>query len=125
MELSNKIDYQSIASRSYDLITRISHMYQPARQRRTRGDCWDEVIHIVSGFQVAGFPHVVRSRWPAGDGDCVQVASLFYSYLFNQSSVLHSEARSVACALQEAVKAIRADDMDMLLNWAQFVHFGV
>jgi hypothetical protein len=84
----------------------------------------DEVIHIVSGFQVAGFSHVVGSLWPAGDAECVQVVSLFYSYLFDQSGVSHPEARALACALQEAVKAIHADDMDMPLNWAQFVHFG-
>ncbi len=27
----------------------------------------DEVIHLVSGFQVAGFPHVIGCLWPAGD----------------------------------------------------------
>jgi hypothetical protein len=30
----------------------------------------------------------------------------------------------VALALREAVMAVRAEDMDMPLNWAQFVHFG-
>jgi hypothetical protein len=48
----------------------------------------------------------------------------FCSYLFDQSSVSHSEAISLVCALQEAVKALRADDMDMPLNWARFLHFG-
>jgi hypothetical protein len=30
----------------------------------------------------------------------------------------------VARALQEAVMAVRAQDLEMPLNWAQFVHFG-
>jgi tetratricopeptide (TPR) repeat protein len=84
----------------------------------------DEVIHIVSGFQVAGFPHVIGSLWPAGDNECVEVASGFYSSLFENKGVPELESRRVAWALQEAVMAVRAKDMDMPLNWAQFVHFG-
>jgi CHAT domain-containing protein len=84
----------------------------------------DEVIHIVSGFQVAGFPHVIGSLWPAGDRECVQVASGFYSSLFEHKDVPGSDARRVAWALREAVMAVRAKNMDMPLKWAQFVHFG-
>jgi hypothetical protein len=29
-----------------------------------------------------------------------------------------------ASALQEAVMAVRAEDINMPLNWAQFVHYG-
>jgi CHAT domain-containing protein len=84
----------------------------------------DEVIHIVSGFQVAGFPHVIGSLWPAGDNECVEVASGFYSSLFRHEGVPELESRRVALALREAVMVVRAKDMDMPLNWAQFVHFG-
>jgi tetratricopeptide (TPR) repeat protein len=84
----------------------------------------DEVIHIVSGFQVAGFPHVVGSLWPAGDEECVQVASGFYSSLFENKGVPELGVRRVAWALREAVMVVRAEDIDMPLNWAQFVHFG-
>ncbi|RKK76947.1 hypothetical protein BFJ68_g18006 [Fusarium oxysporum] len=84
----------------------------------------DEVIHVVSGFQVAGFPHVVGCLWPAGDSECVEVAKRFYSLLLqrNQSAINNNE---VASAVQEAVMAVLADDLDMPLNWAQFVHYGV
>jgi hypothetical protein len=84
----------------------------------------DEVIHVVSGFQVAGFPHVIGSLWSAGDAECVQVSSCFYSSLFEHGGVPDVEGRRVAWALQEAVLAVRAGDMDMPLNWAQFVHYG-
>jgi CHAT domain-containing protein len=88
------------------------------------GRLQDEVIHVVSGFQVAGFPHVVGALWPAGDEECVQVASHFYKSLFEHSGVPELGARRVACALREAVMAVRDEDMDMPLNWAQFVHYG-
>jgi predicted RNase H-like HicB family nuclease len=84
----------------------------------------DEVIHVVSGFQVAGFPHVVGCLWPAGDSECVEVAKRFYSLILqrNQSAINNNEVASV---LQEVVMAVRADDLSMPLNWAQFVHYGV
>ncbi|KAF9783588.1 hypothetical protein IL306_009168 [Fusarium sp. DS 682] len=84
----------------------------------------DEAIHVVSGFQVAGFPHVVGCLWPAGDSECVEVAKRFYSLMLqrNQSAINNN---GVASALQEAVMAVRTDDLSMSLNWAQFVHYGV
>ncbi|PNP77874.1 hypothetical protein FNYG_08788 [Fusarium nygamai] len=82
----------------------------------------DEVIHVVSGFQVAGFPHVVGCLWPAGDSECVEVAKRFYSLVLQHNqSVINNE---VASALREAVMAVRVEDLDMPLNWAQFVHYG-
>ncbi|KAK4119358.1 hypothetical protein N657DRAFT_557307, partial [Parathielavia appendiculata] len=44
----------------------------------------DEAIHVVSGFLVVGFPHVVDCLWPSNDGVCVEVAGGFYSSLFEQ-----------------------------------------
>jgi CHAT domain-containing protein len=84
----------------------------------------DEVIHIASGFQVAGFPHVIGSLWPAGDREHMQVATHFYSTLFEHEGMPEMRGRRVAWALHEAVMALRAEDIDMPLNWAQFVHFG-
>jgi hypothetical protein len=52
------------------------------------------------------------------------VASSFYSKLFKNGGVSDIGRRQVACELQEAVMAVRAQDVDMPLNWAQFVHFG-
>lgn len=34
----------------------------------------DEVLHVVSGFQVAGFRQVVGCLWPSDDNVCVEVA---------------------------------------------------
>ncbi|EWY79267.1 hypothetical protein FOYG_17556 [Fusarium oxysporum NRRL 32931] len=83
----------------------------------------DEVIHVVSGFQVAGFPHVVGCLWPAGDSECVEVAKRFYSLVLQQNQPAINN--KVASALQEALMAVRARDLSMPLSWAQFVHYGV
>lgn len=84
----------------------------------------DEVIHVVSGFQVAGFPHVVGCLWQAGDSECAAVAREFYSSIFrNTQSALQNG--DVALALQEAVMRLRATELSMPRLWAQFVHFGV
>jgi CHAT domain-containing protein len=83
----------------------------------------DEAIHVVSGFQVAGFPHVVGCLWPSIDSVSVDVASQFYSALFRQGGALW-ERGEVALALREAVMLARAEDIEMPLVWAQFVHYG-
>ncbi|KAN0078521.1 CHAT domain containing protein [Elaphomyces granulatus] len=54
---------------------------------------------------------------------CVEVARRFYSSLFQQNWSATGSGE-VASALQEAVVAVRAEDITMPLNWAQFVHYG-
>jgi CHAT domain-containing protein len=65
----------------------------------------DEVIHVVSGFQVAGFPHVVGCLWPSNDRVCLQIASGFYGSLL-QRGVTGWDGRDVASAPREAVMAV-------------------
>jgi CHAT domain-containing protein len=83
----------------------------------------DEVIHVVSGFQVAGFAHVIGCLWPSVDRVCVEVARGFYSSLFGQGGVRWAN-RDVAVALREAVMSVKASDLKQPLNWAQFVRYG-
>jgi hypothetical protein len=101
-----QIAYLSACSTAENKAARLSH----------------EVIHVVSGFQVAGFPHVVGCLWPAGDSECVKVAKRFYSLVLQRHQAVISN--EVASAVQEAVMAVREGDLDMPLNWAQFVHYG-
>ncbi|ROT37123.1 hypothetical protein SODALDRAFT_279961, partial [Sodiomyces alkalinus F11] len=83
----------------------------------------DEVIHVVSGFQVAGFPHVVGCLWPSNDRTCVEVASRFYSRLFGQESRWRDD--TVASALRDAVMEVMEDgELEAPLNWAPYVHYG-
>ena len=64
-----------------------------------------EVIYIVSGFQVAGFAHVVGCQWPSADAVCVEVAKAFYGTLFRGDRKM--EDKDIALALHEAVSAVR------------------
>jgi hypothetical protein len=83
----------------------------------------DEAIHVVSGFQMAGFPHVIGCLWPSVDRVCVEVARGFYASLVEQG-VLRLESRGIAAALHTSVIEERAKDWKRPLNWAQFVHYG-
>jgi len=84
----------------------------------------DEVIHVVSGFQMAGFPHVVGCLWPSIDSVCVEVASEFYSSMLGNGLGGLVRKGGVASALRDAVLKVRAENMDSPLLWAPFVHYG-
>jgi CHAT domain-containing protein len=83
----------------------------------------DEAIHLVSGFQIAGFAHVIGCLWPSADSICVEIAKVFYESFF-QKEKAETDNKNVALALQESVAMIRAIYGDQPLKWAQFVHFG-
>lgn len=85
----------------------------------------DEVLHVASGFQVAGFRHVVGCLWPSLDDVCITVAETFYENLVEDGH-LHLTDRNVALALWKAVNKIRGCDeyREQPLVWAQYVHFG-
>ncbi|KAH6883965.1 hypothetical protein B0T10DRAFT_363261, partial [Thelonectria olida] len=83
----------------------------------------DEVMHIVSGFQIAGFPHVIGCLWPSIDRVCVEVAGRFYRSLLRGKTTCW-DGREVALALRDAVMEVRKTELKMPLAWAQFVHFG-
>jgi tetratricopeptide (TPR) repeat protein len=87
----------------------------------------DESIHIASGFQLAGFRHVVASLWEQKDSVCLDIATRFYQELFR----LHSESKDiyegewpVAVALHKAISEIREHRPEMVIQWASFIHFG-
>ncbi|MCJ1334091.1 hypothetical protein MMC10_010798 [Thelotrema lepadinum] len=83
----------------------------------------DEVIHVVSGFQVAGFAHAIGCLWPSVDRICADVARHFYSSLVRDGALV-LENREIAFALHQSIQHIRAREWKSPLNWAQFVHFG-
>jgi CHAT domain-containing protein len=84
----------------------------------------DEVLHVVSGFQVAGFRHVVGCLWPSSDSVCVEVAKSFYSEI--RRGGMEWEDRAVAAALHKAVVKIceSKEYSRRPLQWAQYVHYG-
>ncbi|WP_405959365.1 CHAT domain-containing protein [Streptomyces sp. NBC_00868] len=44
-------------------------------------DALDEAIHLTSALQLAGFPHVVYTRWPIDDHLAVTVTESFHTHL--------------------------------------------
>ena len=83
----------------------------------------EEVISVVSGFQISGFPHVIGSLWEVMDFVCLKVVKLFYRELLGCVETEWSNL-DVALALHDAVWEVRKEELDMLLKWAPFVHFG-
>jgi tetratricopeptide (TPR) repeat protein len=109
-----EIAYLSACSTAQNKVTRLS----------------DEVLHVVSGFQVAGFRHVVGCLWPSDDMVCVEVARSFYARLFQDTAARADDKaesdRAVALALHRAVVKVRESEeyRKRPLSWAQYVHFG-
>jgi tetratricopeptide (TPR) repeat protein len=98
----------------------------------------DEVLHLASGFQVAGFPHVVATMWPAEAEASVEVAGGFYKGLaeaWARAGEVEGEGvlerggvvddGVVAAVLREAVMDGREKWLLQPLRWAGYVHFGV
>jgi hypothetical protein len=83
----------------------------------------DEVISVATGFQLAGFSHVIGTMWNANDQAAVDVARKFYTLLIedNGSSGSH---RKVAVVLHKAILAAREEWEEDYLAWTPFIHLG-
>ena len=81
----------------------------------------DEGIHLASGFQSAGYPHVIASLWEANDALSVAVAAKFYSIVFAESEIVGHD--KIAYALHDAVLGAQQMCEDPL-SWATTIHFG-
>ena len=77
----------------------------------------DEAIHLASGFQLAGYPHVIGTLWAVNDHVAVAVADAFYAAFTN-------EPNSAATALHEAVRAARRALRGTPSLWASHIHVG-
>lgn len=81
----------------------------------------DESIHIASGFQLAGFSHVLATLWASNDDACRQVAVKFYDLLFNGR---RNDHRDVSTAFHHAVNTLRTRNLRQPILWAPFIHTG-
>ncbi|MEV6756531.1 CHAT domain-containing protein [Streptomyces sp. NPDC051214] len=89
---------------------------------RTSPELADEAVHIVSAFQMAGFPHVVGSLWHVDDEIGADVALSVYDTLNKGDGTL-----DVACtaeALHHAVLGLRDTYPHTPSLWACQVHAG-
>jgi tetratricopeptide (TPR) repeat protein len=83
----------------------------------------DEVIHLASGFQVAGFGHVIASMGPSDDEICLKMARGFYGRLKDDYAAGRSN-RAIAVAVHDSILEIRSMSRKTPLRWAPYVHLG-
>jgi len=83
----------------------------------------DEGLQIGNAFQLAGFPHVIASLWPAYDWICPQLARQFYS-LMTAWATSTEHRNLIPLALHLAVFRIASENLSEPLLWANFVHMG-
>ncbi|MFB4270923.1 CHAT domain-containing protein [Nonomuraea sp. GTA35] len=81
----------------------------------------DEVIHLASAFQLAGYPHVIGTLWPIDDSRAVQLAEVFYAALTTGG---HPAFERSAHALYQATQALRARSPLTPAHWASHLHTG-
>jgi len=89
---------------------------------RTSPELADEAVHIVSAFQMAGFPHVVGSLWHVDDVIGAEVALSVYRDLHAGGGTL--DVARTAEALHRAVLALRDTYPQTPSLWACQVHAG-
>ncbi|WP_415949446.1 CHAT domain-containing protein [Streptomyces sp. KLOTTS4A1] len=82
----------------------------------------DEAVHIVSAFQMAGFPHVVGSLWHVDDMIGREVALGVYEALDRGDGTL--DVARTAEALHGAVRTLRDTYPHTPSLWACQVHAG-
>lgn len=80
----------------------------------------EEGIHLSSGFQMAGVPHVVGTMWEIADEFSAQVAEEFYSGLKEGNTL---DIGRSAETLRNVVLDARLRGVDPLL-WAAYIHSG-
>ncbi|PVH97454.1 hypothetical protein DM02DRAFT_533118 [Periconia macrospinosa] len=83
----------------------------------------DEVIHIASGFQVAGFPHTIGSMWLSYDEMSIDMAGIFYTQLTENTTIL-GDSKAVPLALHKSILQVCKKKWKQPLAWAQYIHLG-
>jgi CHAT domain-containing protein len=83
---------------------------------RPSGRLVDEVIHLTSAFQLAGYRHVIGTLWSIADRPAVAVADLVYSAI--------AHGTDVATAVHQATRHMREKWSGDPSAWASHIHVG-
>ncbi|MDN3020539.1 CHAT domain-containing protein [Streptomyces sp. S.PB5] len=89
---------------------------------RTSPELADEAVHIVSAFQMAGFPHVVGSLWHVDDTIAAEAVPSVYTGLRTATGTL--DVTRTAHALHTTVRTLRTRYPTTPSLWACQVHAG-
>jgi hypothetical protein len=79
----------------------------------------DEVLHLASAFQLAGFRHVIATLWPLGDKIAAEAANAFYRNASDSPVV--DDAAAILHRVTVDLRATHPDRPDL---WAALVHSG-
>jgi len=102
---------------------RIAYLSACSTAEHRAAEMVDEVIHLASGFQVAGFSHVIASMWSTDDEVCVEMAGKVYERLKDGYAVQANNG-AVAAAVHDSIMEIRAVWRRYPLLWAPYIHLG-
>ncbi|KAF8429868.1 CHAT domain-containing protein [Boletus edulis BED1] len=81
-------------------------------------DSPDEVIHLASAMQFAGFRSVIGTMWAVDDAETDKITSTFYKHMVDESGCLdHTRA---AFALNKTMKSVRIPLDQRIL----YIHLG-
>ena len=79
----------------------------------------DEVIHLASAMQFAGFRSVIGTMWAVDDGQTNKITSTFYKHMVDESGCLdHTRA---ALALNKTMRSVRDVPFDQRIL---YIHLG-
>ena len=84
----------------------------------------DESIHIANAFQVAGFPHVIGTLWPANEFICPAFAQTSHDCLGRWTVTEPLTNDLLAFAAHYSMITLIRDYMNEPYLWACFVHMG-
>ncbi|CAF9903371.1 MAG: hypothetical protein GOMPHAMPRED_000214 [Gomphillus americanus] len=84
----------------------------------------DEGLQLCNAFQIAGFPHVIGSRWAVSDAVCPGWSEKFYSQLNDSIEAMPLRNAHIAVAYHAATVAIFKQYPELAILWAPFVHIG-
>ncbi|KAF4335976.1 TPR protein [Fusarium beomiforme] len=90
-------------------------------------DLADEVIHLASCFQLAGFTHVLGTMWETDNEACGHVTAKFYHNLVScDNNGDENPHQKVATAFHDAiVDWMNQPDIRLTTAlWVPFIHFG-
>ena len=82
----------------------------------------DEVIHLASAFQLAGYRQVIATLWPISDQDAVDITADIYAALPHPGD--SAAPRNAAAAVHAASRRFRRRWPDRPSVWASHIHTG-
>ncbi|MGW1779341.1 CHAT domain-containing protein [Streptomyces sp. NPDC002143] len=86
----------------------------------TGRDLADEALHVVTAFQLAGFPQVVGTLWQINDTIAVEIAERVYAQLAADGF----DAARTGVAVHAAIGLIRDRYPSFPTLWAAHIHMG-